>query len=94
MMPRHIMAVSFRLLRIMQYSSTVSTPFKAIPVDPDKGTPIKNVQNYLDTFEHTWKEPGTYTVVFVGTCANYLGSSKQVKTLTVNILETVENPLD
>ena len=72
----------------------VSTPFKTIPVDPDKGTVIKNVQNALTTFEHTWKEPGTYTVVFVGTCANYLGSSKQVKTLTVNILETVENPLD
>ena len=72
----------------------VSTPFKTFPVDPDKGTVIKNVQNALTTFEHTWKEPGTYTIVFVGTCANYLGSSKQVKTLTVNILETVENPLD
>ncbi len=65
----------------------VSTPFKAIPVDPDKGTPIKNVQNYLDTFEHTWKEPGTYTVTFVGTCANYLGSSIQVKEFTINIVE-------
>ena len=36
----------------------------------------------------------TYTVTFVGTCANYLGSSKQVKTLTVNIVESVENPLN
>lgn len=72
----------------------VSTPFKTFPVDSDKGTVIKNVQNALTTFEHTWKEPGTYTVVFVGTCANYLGSSKQVKTLTVNIVESVENPLN
>ena len=53
----------------------------------DKGTPIKNVQNYLDTFEYTWKEPGTYTVTFVGTCANYLGSSIQVKEFTINIVE-------
>ena len=65
----------------------VSTPFKAFPVDPDKGTVIKNVQNDLDTFEYTWKEPGTYTVTFVGTCANYLGSSSQVKEFTINIME-------
>ena len=71
----------------------VSTPFKVLPVEPDKGTVIKNVQNYMSTFEHTWKKPGTYTVVFVGTCANYLGSSKQVKKMTINIVEEVENPL-
>ena len=71
----------------------VSTPFKSLPVDPDKGTIIKNVQNSMDSFEYTWKEPGTYTVTFVGTCANYLGSSKQVKTMTINIVEAVENPL-
>lgn len=71
----------------------VSTPFKVLPIDPDKGTVIKNVQNSMDFFEYTWNEPGTYTVTFVGTCANYLGSSKQVKTMTVNIVEEVENPL-
>ena len=71
----------------------ISTPFKTLPVEPDKGVVIKNVQNSLTTFEHTWKEPGTYTIVFVGTCANYLGSSKQVKELTVNILEKIELPL-
>ena len=71
----------------------MSTPFKVLPVEPDKGTVIKNVQNYMSTFEHTWKKPGTYTVVFVGTCANYLGSSKQVKKMTINIVEEVENPL-
>lgn len=71
----------------------VSTPFKTFPVDSDKGTVIKNVQNSLDSYEYTWNEPGTYTVVFVGTCANYLGSSEQVRTLIVNIVEPVENPL-
>ena len=71
----------------------ISTPFKTLPVEPDKGLVIKNVQNSLSSFEHTWNEPGTYTVVFVGTCANYLGSSEQVKILTINILENLELPL-
>lgn len=33
----------------------------------DKGVVIKNIQNYLHSYEYTWNKYGTYKVVFVGT---------------------------
>lgn len=51
------------------------------------GTSIKNIQNYLHSYEYVWEEPGTYTVTFFGTNATYMSSSTRLHTLTVTILE-------
>lgn len=58
-----------------------------VTVDPDKGVVIKNLQNYLHTYEYTWTKPGTYKVTFVGRNENYASSSEQVVEYTINILE-------
>ncbi len=55
---------------------------------PDQGVVIKNLQNYMHSYEYTFNEAGTYTVTFVGTNANYAGSSREVRQMTVNILNT------
>ena len=58
-----------------------------VNVDPDKGVVIKNLQNYLHSYEYTWTEPGTYKVAFVGRNENYASSSEMVKEYTITILE-------
>lgn len=69
----------------------VTTPQMLNAVANDTGTVIKNMQNYMETFSYTFAEPGTYTVTFVGRNVNYVGSSEQVKEVTVTILD---RPLD
>lgn len=69
----------------------VSVPMDLNSIPNDKGTVVKNLQNYMDSFSYTWNEPGTYKVVFVGRNANYIGSSELVKEMTVTILN---KPLD
>ena len=64
----------------------VSRPRPLNKVANDKGLPIKNTQNYLESYEYTWNEPGTYTVTFVGTNANYKGSSQEIKEMKVTIV--------
>ena len=56
----------------------------------DKGTVIKNLQNYLHFYEYTWMEPGTYKVAFVGRNENYASVSEDVKEYTITILEKPE----
>lgn len=60
---------------------------------PDQGVVIKNIQNYLDTYEYTFTEPGTYTVTFVGTNSNYIGESRDVQEFTVNIVPPAVTPV-
>ena len=66
----------------------ISTPnkFSEVPVDNDKGVVIKNLQNYLHSYEYTWNEPGTYKVTFVGRNENYAAASEQVTEYTITIL--------
>ena len=64
----------------------ISKPLPLNKVANDKGTVIKNLQNYLHSFEYTWNEPGTYTVTFVGTNANFAASSQKIYEMTINIL--------
>ncbi|MGM9736431.1 MAG: DUF5017 domain-containing protein [Candidatus Cryptobacteroides sp.] len=64
----------------------ISQPVPLNKVANDEGTVIKNLQNYLHSFEYTWMEPGTYTVTFVGTNSNYAGSSQKIYEKTVTIL--------
>lgn len=53
----------------------------------DKGTVIKNLQNYLHEYVYTWDKPGTYEVVFVGRNENYAAASEQIHRFTITILE-------
>ena len=65
----------------------ISTPSPLNRVANDKAVVIKNLQNYMDSYEYTWEKPGTYEVVFVGTNSDYLSATEEVKTLTINIVE-------
>lgn len=67
----------------------ISTPAPLNKVANDKPSVIKNIQNYMDSYEYTWNEPGTYEVTFVGGNSNYRGSSHEVKTMTVTIIEKI-----
>ena len=49
----------------------------------DKAIVIKNLQNYMDTYEYTWEKPGIYEVVFVGTNSDYISATSEIKTITV-----------
>lgn len=65
----------------------VSKPTPLNKVDNDKGQVIKNLQNYLHSFEYTWTEPGTYTVTFAGTNSNYAGASSKNHEITLTIFD-------
>lgn len=64
-----------------------TTPRPLNKVANDKGVVIKNLQNYLHSYEYVWNEPGTYKVVFVGRNENYASASEQVFEYTITILE-------
>ena len=67
-----------------------TTPQPLSKVANDKGTVIKNLQNYLHTYEYTWTKPGTYKVTFVGRNENYAASSEEIIEYTIIILEKPE----
>ncbi len=64
----------------------ISAPTPLNKVSNDRGSVIKNVENYLHSFEYTWDEPGTYVVTFVGRSANYSGASEKVYSMNLNIV--------
>ncbi len=68
----------------------ISTPKPLNKVSNDKGTVIKDLQNYMDSFEYVWEEPGTYEVAFVGINSNFEGASKEIRKFTVTILDNTE----
>ncbi len=68
----------------------ISTPKPLNKVSNDRGVIIKDLQNYMDSFEYTWAEPGTYRVTFVGINSNFEGASREVQEFTVTILDNTE----
>ena len=56
-------------------------------VENDKGSVIKNLQNWMDSYEYVYEEPGNYTATFVCVNANCLGSSEQVKEVRFAVIE-------
>lgn len=64
-----------------------TTPRPLNKVANDKGTVIKNLQNYLHDYEYVWEEPGTYKVTFVGRNENYAASSEEIHEFTIVILD-------
>jgi hypothetical protein len=65
----------------------ISTPSSLNKVSNDQGTVIKNLQNYMDNYEYTYRKAGTFKATFVGINSNYKGSSKDVKEVTINIVD-------
>lgn len=65
----------------------VSTPMPMNKVANDKGTVIKNLQNYMSSFEHVYEKPGTYTATFVGVNANYESTSESIKEVKIVIMD-------
>lgn len=57
----------------------------AIP--PDEGIPIKSYSQHLESYAHTYSEPGTYTVTFVGSNTTIYGSKEGVEEVTIEVTE-------
>ena len=53
----------------------------------DKGVAIKNLQNYLDSYEYSYAEAGNYTVTFVCINRNYAGNSRTEQFIDLSIIE-------
>lgn len=68
----------------------ISQPTPLNKVENDKGVAIKNLQNYLHSYDYIWTEPGTYTVTFVGTNSNYAGASQKIQEMTITIFDAEE----
>ena len=68
----------------------ISKPAPLNRVAIDKATVIKNMQNYMTTYEYTWTKPGTYNVTFVGTNESYVNATSQIKEMTVTIVENLQ----
>lgn len=68
----------------------ISTPSALNKVSNDQGTVIKNLQNYMEDYEYTYSEPGTYTATFSGINANYKGTGKDVQEIKITIVDKTE----
>lgn len=64
-----------------------TTPSALNKVDNDKGVVVKNLQNYMDSYEYVYDEPGNYSATFVCRNSNYKGESEVVRTVTFSIIE-------
>jgi hypothetical protein len=56
-------------------------------VQNDQPLVIKDMQNYMTSYEYVWNEPGTYVVTFVGINTNYAGASQLVKEFKITVFE-------
>ena len=62
-------------------------PSQLNKVPNDKGIVVKNMQNYMKSFQYNYMQPGNYTATIVGTNRNYKGVSSSVKQLSVHIVD-------
>lgn len=63
-----------------------SAPMPLTAVENDQPLVIKDMANYMTSYEYTWNEPGTYLVSFVGINTNYAGESQLVKEFKITII--------
>lgn len=66
-----------------------SAPRSFLNIEADQPEVVKNLQNYVTTYEYTYDEPGPFRAVFVGSNENYQGASSKVQEMTVNIIPPV-----
>ena len=64
-----------------------TTPMTLNIGEPDKGTVLKNLQNGLRSFSHTYDTPGTYKATAICSSYSFLGSKTDTKKFVINILE-------
>lgn len=64
----------------------ISKPTALNKVSHDNGSVIKNMENYLDSYQYVYSEPGCYSATFVGVNDNVGGVSEKVKQLNIVIL--------
>lgn len=64
-----------------------SKPMALTAVQNDQPLVIKDMQNYMTSYEYVWNEPGTYVVTFVGINTNYAGASQLVKEFKITVFE-------
>ncbi|MGM9747501.1 MAG: DUF5017 domain-containing protein [Candidatus Cryptobacteroides sp.] len=67
----------------------ISTPMPLNKVANDKAVVIKNVQNYMHSYEYVFEEPGTYEVVLVGSIESYLQKDGSEVRMKINVLEKI-----
>ena len=65
----------------------ITTPTALNRVANDKGVAIKNLQNYMGSYEYVYAEPGNYTLTFVCINHNYAGYSQSVQSIDLSIIE-------
>lgn len=56
-------------------------------VAPDKGEPLKRYSTPLESFTHTYTEPGTYTVTFIGNNTTIYGDKTKIQEFTITVSE-------
>lgn len=67
----------------------VMQPLPLNTIAPDTGENIKGFADDVTTYEHTYREPGTYTVTFIASAGNYEGKSRIVREMTVTVVEPI-----
>lgn len=65
----------------------ITSPSPLNKVANDTPKVLKNLQNYMNSFEYVYAKPGTYNITFIGINSNYQDVSKKVQQMTVNIIE-------
>lgn len=63
----------------------ITKPINLTKVAPDKGVPLKTYSEKLETFSHTYTEPGNYTITFVGKNTTIYGDKETVKEYTITV---------
>ena len=56
-------------------------------VTNDKGSIIKNIQNYMSSYDYVYEKPGNYTASFFCTNVNYKASSNEVLEFKITIID-------
>ncbi len=52
-------------------------------VAPDRGEPLKTYSEKLENFSHTYQNPGSYTITFVGRNETIYGSEETIEEFTI-----------
>ena len=52
-------------------------------VAPDRGEPLKTYSEKLEIFSHTYQNPGSYTITFVGRNETIYGSEETIEEFTL-----------
>lgn len=61
----------------------VSNALNLTKVQPDSGTPLKNMSTRLDEYSYVFTKAGTYKVTFVASNINVYGESKVIKEIEI-----------